>query len=232
MTGWMRRTLLLLLAFLGQSSAQAAEQFLASVVQVKDGDSLVLRAGRVTYQARLAGIDAPEYGQAWGKSARKALTRLVNRKRVTATVQDIDGYGRLVVALDLEGVRVNRQMVANGHAWAYRDYLRDPGLLELESSARQQKLGLWGTPGAVAPWLYRRGDRQPTEPESSVVYLWNRLSASLRGISSDFSCRRKTYCSQMRSCSEAQFYLRHCGLAGIDGDDDGKPCERTLCRSR
>ncbi|MEJ2160035.1 MAG: hypothetical protein P8X53_06080 [Chromatiales bacterium] len=33
----------------------------------------------------------------------------------------------------------------------------------------------------------------------------------------------------MRSCQEALFHLNECGLARIDGDDDGMPCEK-ICR--
>lgn len=123
--------------------AQGAQSFAAKVVQVKDGDSVVLRANRVEYDARLGEIDAPEYDQAWGKSARKALNRLVKRKQVNVTVQDIDSYGRFVVQLRLRDASVNARLVADGHAWAYRDYLRDPKLLELETQARQQGRGLW-----------------------------------------------------------------------------------------
>jgi hypothetical protein len=35
--------------------------------------------------------------------------------------------------------------------------------------------------------------------------------------------------SEMVSCAEARFYLKECGLARLDGDGDGVPCE-SLCR--
>lgn len=41
-------------------------------------------------------------------------------------------------------------------------------------------------------------------------------------------CGEKTYCTQMTSCEEAMFHFRNCGLARLDGDRDGVPCER-LC---
>jgi len=43
-----------------------------------------------------------------------------------------------------------------------------------------------------------------------------------------YSCGIKTRCSQMRSCEEAMFYYKHCGLYYLDGDFDGVPCEN-LC---
>lgn len=38
----------------------------------------------------------------------------------------------------------------------------------------------------------------------------------------------KAVCSQFRTCEEATKALRE-GATGIDGDNDGIPCERTLC---
>ncbi|MCY7295592.1 cold shock domain-containing protein [Alteromonas sp. a30] len=46
---------------------------------------------------------------------------------------------------------------------------------------------------------------------------------------SQFRCEGKQYCSDMNSCEEALFYLNHCPNVKIDGDNDGKPCERRLC---
>jgi hypothetical protein len=44
-----------------------------------------------------------------------------------------------------------------------------------------------------------------------------------------FSCMGKTYCSQMKSCDEAKYYLAHCPGVEIDGDGDGIPCEEQFC---
>ncbi|MCP5154085.1 MAG: excalibur calcium-binding domain-containing protein [Ectothiorhodospiraceae bacterium] len=45
----------------------------------------------------------------------------------------------------------------------------------------------------------------------------------------DFRCEGKQHCSQMRSCAEAEFYLRNCPDTKIDGDGDGVPCEQQWC---
>jgi cold shock CspA family protein len=44
-----------------------------------------------------------------------------------------------------------------------------------------------------------------------------------------YSCQGKTYCSQMSSCEEAQFYQAHCSGKKMDGDGDGVPCEDQWC---
>ena len=41
-----------------------------------------------------------------------------------------------------------------------------------------------------------------------------------------FSCQGKQRCYEMTSCKEARFYLKYCPNVKIDGDHDGKPCER------
>jgi cold shock CspA family protein len=44
-----------------------------------------------------------------------------------------------------------------------------------------------------------------------------------------FRCAGKHYCSQMRSCDEARFYLQSCPDPKMDGDGDGIPCEKQWC---
>lgn len=44
-----------------------------------------------------------------------------------------------------------------------------------------------------------------------------------------FSCDGRQYCSQMRSCAEAQYFLTHCPGAKMDGDHNGIPCEKQWC---
>lgn len=46
---------------------------------------------------------------------------------------------------------------------------------------------------------------------------------------SRFHCEGKTHCSEMRSCEEAEFYLRNCPNTEMDGDRDGIPCESQWC---
>lgn len=45
----------------------------------------------------------------------------------------------------------------------------------------------------------------------------------------DFRCDGRTHCSQMTSCAEARYFLRHCPGTEMDGDGDGVPCERQWC---
>ncbi|MGH8240321.1 MAG: excalibur calcium-binding domain-containing protein, partial [Steroidobacteraceae bacterium] len=43
------------------------------------------------------------------------------------------------------------------------------------------------------------------------------------------TCDGRTHCSQMTSCEEAKYFLKHCPGTQMDGDGDGEPCEQQLC---
>ena len=83
-------------------------------------------------------------------------------KDIRVAVQTTDRYGRTVGRPYVGGLDVCEEMVRMGAAWAYREYLIDRSLLTLESQARADKRGLWGTSEAQAmpPWEWRRtGDQ-------------------------------------------------------------------------
>lgn len=41
-----------------------------------------------------------------------------------------------------------------------------------------------------------------------------------------FTCDGRMHCSQMVSCAEARYFLKHCPGVQMDGDGDGRPCEQ------
>lgn len=152
----------LALAFTGHvASAMTLE---GPVVSVKDGDTVtVLVNGREQHNVRLAGIDAPEVGhgakkpgQPYGYAAKQVLADLVFNKTVRAECGDIDRYQRKVCDLYLGQSHINGEMVARGYAWVYRQYVPAKSLLiGYESSARNQRIGLWADDMAVPPWDWR-----------------------------------------------------------------------------
>ena len=197
----------------------------ALVVGITDGDTLTLlvenNGQRSQVRLRLTEIDTPERAQPWGTRARQALADKVFRRQVRVRTAGEDRYGRILGKIYLDGRDINREMVREGHAWAYRQYLFDDSLLADERRAREAGAGLWSLPQAQQhpPWEWRRSGRR-----SDAVAL-----ASPPPTAS-FTCGQKTYCREMASCDEARFYLAQCGLSRLDGDGDGVPCEQ-LCRS-
>jgi hypothetical protein len=43
-------------------------------------------------------------------------------------------------------------------------------------------------------------------------------------------CDGRVHCSQMRSCTEAKYFLANCPGVKMDGDRDGIPCEQQWCQ--
>jgi endonuclease YncB( thermonuclease family) len=127
------------------------------VVAVHDGDTVTVLRGREQFRVRLACVDAPERGQAFGSRARQKLSDLVMRKHVTLAVVDHDDYGRTVAWLGLDGDDVNLAMVRAGLAWHYRFHCPDDrALADAEAEARRARRGLWSDARPEAPWEWRR----------------------------------------------------------------------------
>ncbi|MEM1110659.1 MAG: thermonuclease family protein [Pseudomonadota bacterium] len=131
------------------------------VVRVFDGDTVsVLDGDKQQHKVRLYAIDSPEWDQAYGKAAKRELTRLVDGETVGIDIRDTDPYGRSVGYLWLGQTNINREMVAAGLAWWYRYH--GPGehaLREAEAEARAQRTGLWADEDPMAPWDWRRARR-------------------------------------------------------------------------
>ncbi|MFZ1830698.1 MAG: thermonuclease family protein [Candidatus Competibacteraceae bacterium] len=205
-----------------------AAEYNGKVVGVSDGDTLTLLvpdgASFKQVKVRLGEIDTPESKQPYGERAKQTLSDLAYNKQARVVVQDTDKYGRTVGRVYVGGVDVNAEMIRQGAAWAYRQYLKDQSLLRLEAEAKAAKRGLWALPEAqrMPPWEWRHGGsaKAPTAPISS---------APAATASGGFSCSGKRYCREMTSCEEAKFYLTQCGVGSLDGNKDGVPCE-TLCR--
>ena len=152
------RTLLLTLGLLICSSTATA-QLVGKVVGVHDGDTLTLRTAADTIKVRLAGIDAPELGQPFGKNAKQALSALVFGKMVIVVAQGEDRYDRTLGDVVIAGGRVTVALVAGGMAWQYRQYDKSPELAAAEAEARAARRGLWADPNPIPPWEWRRQGR-------------------------------------------------------------------------
>ncbi|MBI2355505.1 MAG: thermonuclease family protein [Deltaproteobacteria bacterium] len=145
-----------------------AARTIAGVVRaVYDGDTVLLATREESrLKVRLYGIDAPETrkpdkpGQPFGEVAKRTLMYKVMGRRVTAEVVDSDQYHRAVAVIRHAGRDINREMVAEGMAWAYRQYLHGPYASEYigaEEGARARHKGLWRDANPQPPWEFRQG---------------------------------------------------------------------------
>jgi endonuclease YncB( thermonuclease family) len=193
------------------------------VVAVSDGDTFTcLKADRNQIRVRMSNIDTPEKAQPYGQAAKQALSDLIFSKQVRIESPGTDKYRRTLGQVYVGDVYVNKEMVAQGAAWVYRQYNNDPSLLQVEQSAKDARRGLWGLSEAerIPPWEWRHGDRKPQSQQAKQQTL---------SVSSHSACGTKRYCRQMTDCADARFHLAQCGVSSLDGDRDGVPCE-ALCR--
>ena len=127
------------------------------VVGVVDGDLMTcLDESGGQHKVRLAEIDAPDLGQDYGTQAREKLADYVFGKTVQVVDQGKDRSGRWIARVYVDGVDVNRELVAGGDAWHYAAASSDPALGPLQEQARSRRLGLWAQPDPVAPWEWRQ----------------------------------------------------------------------------
>ena len=140
-----------------------AAEMTGRVVGIIDGDTIdVLMPGFQVARVRLAGIDAPERGQAFATAAKAALSELVFARQVVVHWKKRDRYERLVGKVTVSGADANLAMVTRGMAWHYVRFEAEQeqgdraAYAQAEREARTQRRGLWSGTQPVAPWEFRR----------------------------------------------------------------------------
>ena len=136
------------------STSPAEGEYL--VTRVIDGDTIEIAIEGEKEIVRYIGIDTPEtvhprkpvecFGaEAARKNKELAEGRLV---RIERDVSDRDTYGRLLRYVYAGEIFINRELVANGYAYAVTfppDVKYSAEFKSLESTARLSSLGLWGS---------------------------------------------------------------------------------------
>lgn len=139
------------------------------VVGISDGDTItVMISGRQQAVIRLAGIDAPEHGQAFASASEEHLRALIVGKDVNLDCGGEESYGRLVCKVLLPGGEdVSLDQVKAGMAWQYKQYesAQRPDdrakYAAAEDVARETHLGLWADAHPVQPQDFRHGTLSP-----------------------------------------------------------------------
>lgn len=170
------------------ASTAGYAQIISGDAHVMDGDSLNVSGTEV----RLFGIDAPELDQTcdrdgaiWrcGEMAKAQLAKLVAGQQVECRGQGVDQYRRVLAVCSVRHGEINRIMVEQGWALAYRQFSDAYAAPELRAKAG--RLGLWTSTFAV-PGEYRQA-RLPVPAQRAAT----RSQDSGRTYRSAFGCAIK-----------------------------------------
>ena len=157
-----RNTLIFLLFFSDLTKADIS----GKVIRVIDGDTIYVRDyDNKTHKIRLAGIDAPEMSQPYGKESRSHLLELMYGKEVFIEAKKNDRYGRIIGTAFHKGIDLNLVQVKVGMAWWY-EYYKDQQSSEdqrlysiAHDRAKKDKVGLWEDPLAINPYKWRKSKK-------------------------------------------------------------------------
>lgn len=157
------------------SLTASAETVDGRVIKVSDGDTVnILDAGHQKFHVRIAGIDAPEKDQPFGKRAQQKLSSLVFGKQVTFEYSKEDRYGRPVGKLyvtqsdchSCAPIDTGFEVLKAGLAWHYKQYQREQTpedrvrYAEAEETARSLRNGLWYDENPIPPWEWRKAKKE------------------------------------------------------------------------
>ena len=114
--------------------------------KIIDGDTIHIENNKI----RLHGIDAPELNQNcnyknkdWecGQQSKKYLIQLIDSNAVNCQVIGIDRYKRYIGICYVNKLNINKMLVKNGWAIAYRYYSK--AYTDEEFIAEKMKIGIW-----------------------------------------------------------------------------------------
>lgn len=148
-------------------------QIRGKVIKINDGDTVVvLLPDKTNRTLRLAEVDCPENGQAFGNNAKEFTYAQVFGK--TVLIYDIgkDRYGRNIAGVFYDGDKyLSREIVKAGFGWWYFKASKNTELQKLQDEAKQKKLGLWSDKNAIAPWEFRKNKSKGKGIHSKVKEL-------------------------------------------------------------
>lgn len=149
------------------------------LTKIVDGDTLYFKTNNKKVKCRIEYIDTPESINnkknkrdisncrgitakdmtSAGKSATRYAKRLLTlKKQYSYSVSGKDRYGRSICVVKLESATFNEQMIMDGYAVPFRQYMNSSELKHynvLLKKAKTEKVGLWRDREAIIECLNR-----------------------------------------------------------------------------
>ena len=134
--------------------AVAGDTVKAKVIQVADGDTVIIRTGGHIYNVQIHSIDAPELSQEYGREAYELVRRLTKGKKVSLEGVERMDENSWTARVSVGGQDVASQLVEAGLAWATAE-TSGADLEEAQQKAKSSREGLWASTNPTPPWEYR-----------------------------------------------------------------------------
>ena len=140
------------------------------VIHIVDGDTFDATDGQITFRVRIAGMDAPEHDQRFGRWATSEAIKLLEGKEIVIQPvgRGLDRYNRILGQVFESGKDVSLVMIQKGLAFYYRprcrDYPQDKQLynydpqqyVDAELKAHTTHTGIWSEGTIMLPCQFRR----------------------------------------------------------------------------
>ena len=140
------------------------------VTRIVDGDTLDATNGHTTFRVRIAGMDAPEWDQRFGRQAMNRLKQLIGNKKITLSpvITKKDRYHRMLSQVFVNKKDVSLVLIEEGLATYFRPFCRDwPAdkkfydynplpYIQAEQRAQKASRGIWIQENNRLPCEYRK----------------------------------------------------------------------------
>lgn len=178
-----------LLVFLYPSSVFA--EWEAYVVNVFDGDTLIVSRDGNAEIIRLYGIDCPEKKQPYGLKAKDLTIDLVAGGKIRVIPMDNGRYLNCKVYIGDQCL--NEELLKAGYAWYLHDSSEEKWAT-IAKKAKSLKRGLWSKKNPTPPWKFKGNNKMENESQidqSIHTIKWGTKHG--RSVQSPKPIRKKRY---------------------------------------
>jgi endonuclease YncB( thermonuclease family) len=137
------------------------------VVDVFDGDTLIVSLEGRAEIIKLFGVDSPEKEQPFGLEARGFSSEMVSGRVIQIIPMEKSRYE--MVKVYYENKCLNEELLKAGYAWYNINGSIDERWVQMEQQARYERKGLWSEDNPVPPWQYLSSKSKPTLDRSYTI---------------------------------------------------------------
>ena len=156
-------TILLIGLFPGSALAERE----VKVVDVFDGDTLIVSLDGRAEIIKLFGVDSPDKEQPFGLEARGFASDMVSGRVIQVISVEKSRYE--MVKVYYENKCLNEELLKAGYAWYNINGSINEQWVQMEQQARYERKGLWSEDNPVPPWQYLSSKSKPTLDHSYTI---------------------------------------------------------------